>query len=140
VRRIAKEGRKYGIGVMIVSQRPSEIDQTILSQCGTLVAMRLVNSNDRSHVAAAATDNLEGLFAMLPILRTGEAIIVGEAVNLPVRTLIDRPGKARRPDSADPAVVGKGTSKDGEAGWMNGDTKEDYSRVAKAWRAQSSKD
>ena len=80
VRRIAKEGRKYGVGLMIVSQRPSEIDPTILSQCGTIFAMRLANDVDKGHVTNAASDNLKGLFDMLPILRTGEAIIVGEAV------------------------------------------------------------
>ena len=66
VRRIAKEGRKYGVGVMIVSQRPSEIDTTILSQCGTIFAMRLANEMDRGHIASAASDNLKGLFDMLP--------------------------------------------------------------------------
>ncbi|MGY4315269.1 ATP-binding protein [Bradyrhizobium sp. JR3.5] len=91
VRRIAKEGRKYDVGVMIVSQRPSEIDPTILSQCGTIFAMRLANDLDRGQVAGSASDNLKGLFDMLPILRTGEAIIVGEAVSLPIRTLIDPP-------------------------------------------------
>ncbi len=105
VRRIAKEGRKYGVGVMIVSQRPSEIDPTILSQCGTIFAMRLVNDVDRGQVTGAASDNLKGLFDMLPILRTGEAIIVGEAVSLPIRTLIDPPDKNRQPDSGDPRVV-----------------------------------
>lgn len=88
VRRIAKEGRKYGVGMMIVSQRPSEIDTTILSQCGTIFAMRLANDTDRGHIAGAASDNLKGLFDMLPVLRTGEAIVVGQAVSLPVRTLI----------------------------------------------------
>ena len=76
-RRIVKEGRKYGLGAMIVSQRPAEIDPTILSQCGTLFAMRLANNSDRSHVTGTVSDNLEGLFNMLPSLRTGEAIIVG---------------------------------------------------------------
>ncbi len=85
VRRIAKEGRKYGVGVMIVSQRPSEIDPTILSQCGTIFAMRLASDIDRGQVTGAASDNLKGLFDMLPILRTGEAIIVGEAVSLPMQ-------------------------------------------------------
>ena len=61
-RRIVKEGRKYGLGAMIVSQRPSEIDPTILSQCGTLFAMRLANSSDRSQVTGTVSDNLEGLF------------------------------------------------------------------------------
>jgi uncharacterized protein len=102
VRRIAKEGRKYGMGIMLVSQRPSEIDQTILSQCGTIFAMRLANDTDRAHVAGATSDNLKGLVDMLPVLRTGEAIVVGEAVVLPVRTVIDPLVKNRRPDSGDP--------------------------------------
>src|SRR5258708_27339987 len=113
VRRIAKEGRKYGIGMMRVSQRPAEIDQTILPQCVTIFPFRLSNSTDRGHVRSAASDNLEGLFATLPVLRTGEAIIVGEAVNLPIRTLIDRPSSRRRPDSTDPKVVVPGSESEG---------------------------
>lgn len=148
VRRIAKEGRKYGVGVMIVSQRPSEIDPTILSQCGTIVAMRLANDIDRGQVAGAASDNLKGLFDMLPILRTGEAIIVGEAVSLPIRTLIDPPGKNRWPDSRDPRVVVrlvptlvgdvKKDGYEGEGGWaVPRSKKEDYSIVMRQWRKQS---
>lgn len=102
--RIVKEGRKYGIGAMIVSQRPSEINSTILSQCGTFFAMRLSNGSDRSQVTGALSDNLEGLTNMLPILRTGEAIILGEAVGLPMRTMIQAPPKGRRPDSQDPVI------------------------------------
>lgn len=141
VRRIAKEGRKYGVGVMIVSQRPSEIDPTILSQCGTIFAMRLANDTDRGQVAGAASDNLKGLFDILPILRTGEAIIVGEAVSLPIRTLIDPPDKSRRPDSGDPRVVVRGDpNKDGyegEGGWAVPRHPEDYSIVMRQWRKQS---
>lgn len=105
IKRIAKEGRKYGVGLMLISQRPSEIDPTILSQCGTIFAMRLANDIDRGHVTGAASDNLKGLFDMLPVLRTGEAVIVGEAVSLPIRTMIDRLPEDRRPDSDDPRVV-----------------------------------
>ena len=76
VRRIAKEGRKYGVGMMLVSQRPAEIDTTILSQCGTLFALRLTNDSYRGHIVSAAADNLKGLFEMLPVLRIGEAGIV----------------------------------------------------------------
>ncbi len=143
VRRIAKEGRKYGVGVMIVSQRPSEIDSTILSQCGTIFAMRLANDTDRGQVTGAASDNLKGLFDMLPILRTGEAIIVGEAVSLPMRTLIDPPGKNRWPDSRDPNVAVRGDpAKDGyedEGGWTAPRQleKEDYTIVMRQWRKQS---
>jgi len=104
VKRIVKEGRKYGIGAMIVSQRPSEINSTILSQCGTFFALRLSNSADRSHITGALSDNLEGLTNMLPVLRTGEAIVLGEAVSLPMRTLISAPPESGRPDSQDPLV------------------------------------
>ncbi len=132
-RRVVKEGRKYGIGAMIVSQRPAEIDQTILSQCGTVFAMRLANTTDRAHVTGAASDNLEGLFSMLPALRTGEAIIVGEAVHLPLRCLIDRPAKNRRPDSHDPMVFDP--SADG--GWNRQKQPENYARVLERWRSEN---
>jgi uncharacterized protein len=142
VRRIAKEGRKYGVGLMIVSQRPSEIDPTILSQCGTIFAMRLANDTDRGQIVGAASDNLKGLFDILPILRTGEAIIVGEAVSLPIRTLIDPPDKNRRPDSEDPRVVVRGDpNKDGyegEGGWAAvPKCRENYAIVMRQWRQQS---
>jgi len=132
VRRIVKEGRKYGVGAMIVSQRPSEVDTTILSQCGTMFAMRLSNSSDRGQVMGVVTDNLEGLLSTLPVLRTGEAIIVGEAVHLPVRTLIDAPGKNRRPDSSDPLVY----DDKGPGGWNRAREKSDYQELVAVWRKQ----
>jgi len=132
-RRIVKEGRKYGIGAMIVSQRPAEIDPTILSQCGTLFAMRLANTSDRSHVTGTVSDNLEGLFNMLPSLRTGEAIIVGEAVQLPLRTLIDAPAKNRRPDSHDPLVY----DPNNKGGWNHAKQAEDYAKVLEMWRSEN---
>jgi len=132
-RRIVKEGRKYGIGAMIVSQRPAEIDPTILSQCGTLFAMRLANTSDRSHVTGTVSDNLEGLFNMLPSLRTGEAIIVGEAVQLPLRTLIDAPVKNRRPDSHDPLVY----DPNNKGGWNSAKQAGDYAKVLELWRSEN---
>lgn len=142
VRRIAKEGRKYGVGLMIVSQRPSEIDPTILSQCGTLFAMRLANDTDRGQVTSAASENLKGLFEMLPILRTGEAIIVGEAVSLPVRTVIQTPPRDRRPDSVDPRVAVRGSEDvdgfEGPGGWNQRRDVPDYGAVVRQWRKQSS--
>ncbi len=132
-RRIVKEGRKYGLGAMIVSQRPSEIDPTILSQCGTIFAMRLANASDRSHVTGTVSDNLEGLFNMLPALRTGEAIIVGESVHLPLRALVDAPAKNRRPDSHDPQVYDPST----RGGWNRPKQAEDYARVLKNWRSEN---
>ena len=142
VRRIAKEGRKYGVGMMIVSQRPSEIDTTILSQCGTIIAMRLANNTDRGHVTGVASDNLKGLFEILPILRTGEAIIVGEAVSLPVRTLIEPPPPERRPDSTDPKVVSRGSMDHGfesPSGWNQNLENERYDVMVHQWRTQSAK-
>ncbi len=142
VRRIVKEGRKYGVGVMIISQRPSEIDTTILSQCGTIIAMRLANNMDRGHITGAASDNLKGLFEILPILRTGEAIIVGEAVSLPVRTLIKPPPPERRPDSTDPSVVVRGSTEDGfesPRGWNQKFKNERYDIMVYQWRTQTAK-
>jgi uncharacterized protein len=136
-RRIAKEGRKYGVGLMLVSQRPAEVDPTILSQCGTIVAMRLTNDSDRSQVTSCASDNLKGLFSMLPVLRTGEALVVGEAVNMPIRAIIDRPAEGRRPDSDDPLVV---VPKDSSGkrvrsgGWTESVQGENYKPLVEAWR------
>jgi DNA helicase HerA-like ATPase len=148
VKRIAKEGRKYGVGLMLVSQRPAEIDSTILSQCGTIFAMRLANDTDRGHVTGAASDNLKGLFDMLPVLRTGEAIIVGEAVSLPIRTLIDRLPEDRRPDSDDPRVVDRLTTEklggtkihgipEGPGGWNRKREPGDYAGVIEQMRRQN---
>ena len=132
VKRVVKEGRKYGLGAMLVSQRPSELDSGILSQCGTLFAMRLANSTDRRHVTAAASDNLQGLFDMLPVLRTGEAIVVGEAVNLPMRTTIDVPRPQDRPESDDPAVY----SSEADKGWNAPVHNADYQELLRRWRRE----
>ncbi len=126
--RIVKEGRKYGIGALIVSQRPSEIDDTILSQCGTFFALRLSNQTDRGSVRSTLSDNLVGLVDMLPILRTGEAIVTGEAVRLPMRCRILPPPIDRRPDSSDPKVSQK---------WSLERSKESYQNMVRRWRAKS---
>jgi DNA helicase HerA-like ATPase len=133
VRRIVREGRKYGIGAMIVSQRPSEIDPTILSQCGTTISLRLTNSTDRSQVTAAAQDNLEGLFSLLPILRTGEAIVVGDAVHIPTRVLVRPPPVGRRPASEDPVVFEQTYA----GGWNRKLEEGDYGEVIERWRRQN---
>lgn len=142
VQKIVKEGRKYGIGAMIVSQRPSEINATILSQCGTIFALRLSNTTDRGHITSAVSDNLEGLTSMLPILKTGEAIILGEAVKLPMRTIIKAPSKDRRPDSQDPIVFDEIDSSDSlrPGGWGNKmEEAPNYEEFVEAWRAQNPK-
>jgi len=103
VERIFKEGRKFGVGAIIISQRPSEISETILSQVGTFIALRLTNSSDQSIVKASAPDNLISLIDLLPSLRTGEAIVIGEAVKIPTRVRI--PLMTPRPSSEDPKLV-----------------------------------
>ncbi|MBC17454.1 MAG: ATPase [Desulfovibrio sp.] len=140
VQRIVKEGRKYGIGAMIVSQRPSEINSTILSQCGTFFALRLSNASDRSHITSTLSDNLDGLTGMLPILRTGEAIILGEAVKLPMRTTIEAPPKNRRPDSQDPVVYDEVPMEESQnpGGWgIKMEAAPRYDELVEAWRAQN---
>jgi hypothetical protein len=143
VQKIVKEGRKYGVGAMIVSQRPSEINSTILSQCGTFFSLRLSNSTDRAHINGAISDNLDSLTDMLPILRTGEAIILGEAVKLPMRTIIEAPAKDRRPDSQDPVVCSElppDLSFNVTGGWdAPKQENEEYSRFVEVWRKQNPK-
>jgi hypothetical protein len=138
--RIVKEGRKYGIGAMIVSQRPAEINATILSQCGTFFAMRLSNGTDRSHVTSALSDNLEGLTSMLPVLRTGEAIILGEAVGLPMRTMIQAPPRDRRPDSQDPLICDEVSPEESMSpgGWnLRNHMEPDYRYFVETWLQQN---
>jgi hypothetical protein len=127
VKRIAKEGRKYGVGAMLVSQRPSEIDETVLSQCGTIIALRLSNPADRGRVKGALPDNLSGLMDLLPVLRTGETIISGEAARLPVRCRVSLPPADRLPRSSDPEV---------SAAWRTRRVAEGYDRMVASWRAQ----
>jgi hypothetical protein len=129
VERIVKEGRKYGVGLMLVSQRPSEIRSTVLSQVGTFVVLRLTNQSDRGLVRATLPDHLGGLFDIVPVLRTGEVVLVGEAVHLPSRVIVDVV-PAHRPDSADPCVV----SADGLVGWNAAAIAGDYDSLASAWR------
>ena len=89
--KIAKEGRKYGIGLMIVSQRPSDVSSTILSQCNNIIALRLTNEKDRAVVRGLLSDSLDGLLSVLPGLEVGEAIVVGDAVLLPSRIQLAKP-------------------------------------------------
>ncbi|UPR49249.1 ATP-binding protein [Vibrio cyclitrophicus] len=127
VRRIAKEGRKFGVGSMLISQRPSEIDETILSQCGTLFSLRISNSTDRSRVKSAMADSLSGIVDSLPILRTGEAIVTGEAAKLPMRFKFRIPQEGQFPNSHDPKVA---------ESWSQAASNHDFEDVVKAWRSQ----
>jgi DNA helicase HerA-like ATPase len=96
--RIAKEGRKYGVGLTVISQRPAEVNRTVLSQCNNFVAMRLTNAEDQSVIRRLMPDTLGGFVELLPILDIGEALVVGDAAMLPSRIRIDEPTK--RPSSA----------------------------------------
>lgn len=98
ISRIAKEGRKYGIGLCVVTQRPVEIESTVLSQCGTMIALRLTNSADRAKVEAAMPDDLGALSGMLPALRTGEGMVLGEAMPIPSRIQFFKARKRPRGD------------------------------------------
>ena len=95
--RIAKEGRKYGVGLVVISQRPSEVNRTVLSQCNNLVAMRLTNGDDQSVVRKLLPDSLAGFGDLLPVLDTGEALVVGDASLLPTRIRVSTP--EHRPNS-----------------------------------------
>ena len=127
IQRIAKEGRKYGVGAMVVSQRPSEVNETVLSQCGTFFALRLSNPDDRTRVRGTLPDGLVGLLDVLPVLRTGEAIVTGEAAKLPMRCRVTLPAKEHRPRSEDPEVTEK---------WEIEKREEGYERVVASWRSQ----
>ncbi|AHC47650.1 ATP-binding protein [Achromobacter xylosoxidans] len=89
--RIAKEGRKYGVSLVVISQRPSEVNKTMLSQCSNFVSMRLTNAEDQTVIKRLLPDSLGGFSDILPTLDTGEALVVGDASLLPSRIRIDEP-------------------------------------------------
>lgn len=99
--KIAKEGRKYGVGLIVISQRPSEVNHTVLSQCNNLVTMRLTNAEDQSVVRKLLPDSLGGFGDVLPILDTGEALVVGDASLLPNRVRIQEPNAKPNSGTAD---------------------------------------
>ena len=96
--RIAKEGRKYGVGLVVITQRPSEVNRTVLSQSSNFIAMRLTNADDQNVVKKLLPDSIGNFAELLPILDIGEALIVGDASLLPSRIKIDEPQK--KPNSA----------------------------------------
>lgn len=99
--RIAKEGRKYGVSLGLISQRPSELAETILSQCNTLIALRMSNEQDQHFVQRALPDAVRSLIDSLPTLRAQEALVVGEGTAVPVRVRFSDLPEDRRPHSAD---------------------------------------
>jgi DNA helicase HerA-like ATPase len=128
VQSIAKEGRKYGVGLALVTQRPSELDETVLSQCGTIIALRMNNTKDRSHIRSAIQDELQTMVDLLPSLRTGEGIVSGEGVKIPSRIQFYKLPDA--PKSADPKVSEM---------WMKdrSATIDDYVKLLSLWRNQN---
>ena len=101
IRRIAKEGRKYGVGLLLVSQRPSDVEATVLSQCNSWLVLRITNDADREHVRSILPDAMGGLTKMLSGLRRREAIFLGQAAVLPSRIMIRALSEERLPISKD---------------------------------------
>ena len=128
IRRIAKEGRKYGVGLFLVSQRPSEVESTVLSQCNSWIVLRITNESDRSHVRGILPDSLEGLTKMLSGLRRQEAIFVGQAATLPSRIMIRDLSDDELPSSRDI---------DFDIGWQSERmTNAQLDHIAERWRYQ----
>jgi len=129
IRRIAKEGRKYGLGLLLISQRPSEVEATVLSQCNSWIVLRLSNESDREHVRGILPDSMGGLTKMLSSLRRREAIFVGAAARLPSRVLIRSLEEGQIPRSHDVDFL---------RGWGNPALDEEQiSKVSERWRYQA---
>lgn len=125
VEKVAKEGRKYGVAAMIVSQRPSEISETILSQCNSMILMRMNNPDDQEYAARVVSDQFRSLINVLPSMRPGEGFIIGDAVLMPMRTLIDMP--PRLPQSSNMDFFGL---------WSSGGAGCDVYRIVDRWWRQ----
>ena len=123
--RIAKEGRKYGVGLAVVSQRPHEVSETVLAQCGTFICLRITNPDDQAYVRSLVPESEGDLVSVLAGLGRGEALVLGEAVPLPTRLQFDKPNPT--PNSDDVDFYGK---------WKNGPTDLDVEAIVKRWRSQ----
>ena len=126
--RIAKEGRKYGISLGLITQRPSDLAEGVLSQCGTILSMRLNNDRDQEFVRAAMPEGARGFLDAIPALRNRECIICGEGVAVPIRMSFDNLEESKRPASEDPSFVEL---------WNNAGGEEDMvQRTVQRWRSQ----
>ena len=124
--RIAKEGRKYGISLGLITQRPSDLAEGVLSQCGTIISMRLNNDRDQACVRAAMPEGARGFLDAIPALRNRECIVCGEGVAIPIRVRFDDLEPEKRPASSDPSFAGS---------WREiGDEEGIISRTIKRWR------
>jgi DNA helicase HerA-like ATPase len=126
--RIAKEGRKYGISLGLITQRPSDLAEGVLSQCGTIIAMRLNNERDQAFVKSAMPEGARGFLDSIPALRNRECIICGEGVAIPIRVSFDTLEEHKRPASEDPSFVKLWNEHGGE--------EELVQRVVLRWRSQ----
>lgn len=126
--RIAKEGRKYGVSLGLITQRPSDLAEGVLSQCGTIISMRLNNDRDQAFVKAAMPEGARGFLDSIPALRNRECIVCGEGVAIPIRVSLDNLAEERRPASEDPMFS--------ELWRDNGGEEEIIQRVIKRWRSQ----
>ena len=126
--RIAKEGRKYGISLGLITQRPSDLAEGVLSQCGTIISMRLNNDRDQAFVKAAMPEGARGFLDSIPALRNRECIICGEGVSIPIRVAFDELEESKRPASEDPSFSQLWNSSGGE--------EEMVLRTVQRWRAQ----
>lgn len=124
--RIAKEGRKYGVGLVVISQRPAEVNRTVLSQCNNVIAMRLTNGDDQNVIRRLLPDTLGGFGDLLPILDTGEALVVGDASLLPTRVRVGEP--RYKPDSATIEFWDR---------WGDSTAKQPTVNAVASWRRQS---
>ncbi len=126
--RIAKEGRKYGVSLGLITQRPSDLAEGVLSQCGTIISMRLNNDRDQAFVRAAMPEGARGFLDSIPALRNRECIICGEGVSIPIRVALDNLEEEKRPASEDPLFSQLWQETGGET--------EILERVVRRWRAQ----
>ncbi len=126
--RIAKEGRKYGVSLGLITQRPSDLAEGVLSQCGTIISMRLNNDRDQAFVRAAMPEGARGFLDAIPALRNRECIVCGEGVSIPIRVALDNLEEEKRPASDDPLFSQLWQETGGEA--------EILERVVRRWRAQ----
>lgn len=126
--RIAKEGRKYGVSLGLITQRPSDLAEGVLSQCGTIIAMRLNNDRDQAFVRAAMPEGARGFLDSIPALRNRECIICGEGVAIPIRVCFDDLDDAKRPASSDPLFSQLWRDTGGEDAII--------ARTVQRWRAQ----
>jgi hypothetical protein len=124
--RIAKEGRKYGVSLGLITQRPSDLAEGVLSQCGTIIAMRLNNDRDQACVRAAMPEGARGFLDAIPALRNRECIVCGEGVAIPIRVRFDDLEPEKRPASSDPSFAALWRETGGEEGIIQ--------RTIKRWR------